>query len=178
MTQSELELKSLVDRIKANDLTAFDEIYRLTRDEVARLLFHLVGDRDDLEALVSETYSRLLDAAREMGEQDLLRPVIHALCAKVALRHLGFWGKKSAVAAALPGEPADENDAARLLHGALAQLPPKTRVAFVYSELLGLSPDEVAKTMGASRRAVGSHLRRARHDLTHAMRQQDLEVAP
>ena len=62
--QVEARLLRLVDRIKKDDALAFEELYRLTRDDVARTLFHLTGRRSDLDDLVQETYVRLLRAVR------------------------------------------------------------------------------------------------------------------
>ena len=164
------EVAELVERVGADDLTAFDELYRLTREDVARALLHLLGRRSYFEALVAETFTRLLDQLRRMRPGAPLQPVLYRACAKVALRRVELH--RRARCAELGDEPAD------LLHKALARLAPKARVVFVYSEILGLPPELIAAALGTSLDAVHSRLRRARLELTERLREPAVEVAP
>lgn len=165
---------ALVERIGANDLAAFDELYRLTRDDVARALLHALGRRADLEAVVAETFARLLDDMRRLRPGAPLLPLLHRTCARVALGHMGLFHRR-ARCAQLGDESAD------LMHRALERLAPKTRLVFVYAEMLGLSPEAIAAAVGISLHAVHSRLRRARLELTLALREPepvvDVEVA-
>ncbi len=83
--QLEARLLRLVDRIKKDDVLAFEELYRLTRDDVARTLFHLVGQRPDLEDLIQETYLKLLKAVPGFRGDSQFRTFLYRVCANVAL---------------------------------------------------------------------------------------------
>jgi RNA polymerase sigma-70 factor, ECF subfamily len=186
--QAEARLLRLVDRIKQGDVLAFEELYRVTRDDVARTLSHLVGHRPDLEDLVQETYLRLLKAIPGFRGEAQFRTFVYRVCANVALMHLRWWRRKREdLTGELPEVMATQGDpeaaalaaqAARLVHQALDQLTAKKRVVFVYHELCGLGPEEIAQAVGASYNTVRSRLHHARLEFTAAMRELTCEVRP
>src|SRR5689334_1741673 len=93
-TAAELKLMRLVERVQSNDLGAFEELYRATRDEVARTLFHLTGRRGDLEDLIQETYLKLLKAVPRYKGQSKFRTFLYGVTANVALMHLRWWRRR------------------------------------------------------------------------------------
>ncbi|MEW5739445.1 MAG: RNA polymerase sigma factor [Myxococcota bacterium] len=178
--QGEARLLRLVERIKDDDALAFEELYRLTRDDVARTLFHLVGRRPDLEDLVQETYVRLLKAVPAFRGESQFRTFLYRVCANVALMHLRWWRRRREDAVedvpdriALGEDPeraAQAAQAAKLVHQALATLSAKKRIVFVYYELCGMGPEEIAQAVGSSYNTVRSRLHHARLEFTEALR--------
>lgn len=178
--QGEARLLRLVERIKQDDALAFEELYRLTRDDVARTLFHLVGRRPDLEDLVQETYVRLFKAVPAFRGESQFRTFLYRVCANVALMHLRWWRRRREDVVdevpdriALGEDPeraAQAAQAARLVHQALATLSAKKRVVFVYHELCGMGPEEIAQAVGSSYNTVRSRLHHARLEFTQALR--------
>lgn len=178
---AEARLLRLVDRIKKDDVLAFEELYRLTRDDVARTLFHLVGHRPDLEDLVQETYLKLLKAVPSFRGDSQFRTFLYRVCANVALMNLRWWRRrKEDPSAELPegvdfGEDperaAQAAQASRLVHRALAKLTAKKRIVFVYAELCGMTSDEIAQVVGASGNTVRSRLHHARQEFSVALRE-------
>jgi len=179
-SQAEARLRRLVERIKADDLHAFDELYRLTRDDVSRTLFHLLGARSDLDDLVQETYLRLLKAVKGFRGESQFRTFLYRVCANVALMHLRWWRRRredltdampeSECLDKDPEERAQDSESIRLVHKALATLSAKKRIVFVYHELCGMGPEEIATTIDASYNTVRSRLFHARLEFTAAMR--------
>ena len=178
--QAEARLIRLVERIREDDILAFEELYRLTRDDVARTLFHLVGRRPDLEDLVQEVYLRLLKAVTSFRGEAQFKTFLYRICANVALMHLRWWRRRREDVTAEPpegvatsGDPeraAQAAQAARLVHQALATLSAKKRVVFVYHELCGMGPEEIAQAVGTSCNTVRSRLHHARLDFTASLR--------
>jgi RNA polymerase sigma-70 factor (ECF subfamily) len=174
--QGEARLLRLVERIKADDALAFEELYRLTRDDVARTLFHLVGRRPDLQ----ETYVKLLKAVPSFRGESQFRTFLYRVCANVALMHLRWWRRRREDVVedvpdriALGEDPeraAQAAQAAKLVHQALATLSAKKRVVFVYYELCGMGPEEIAQAVGTSYNTVRSRLHHARLEFTEALR--------
>jgi len=179
-THNEARLNRLVERIKNDDLIAFDELYRLTRDDVARTLCHLVGRRTDLEDLVQETYLKLLKAVPSFRAESQFRTFMYRVCANVALMHLRWWRRrKEDVTEELPDGASSELDperaaeaaqASRLVHRALGSLEAKKRIVFVYYELCGLGPEEIGQIIGANTNTVRSRLHHARAEFTQSLR--------
>jgi RNA polymerase sigma-70 factor (ECF subfamily) len=187
-SHSEARLLRLVERIKQDDVLAFEELYRLTRDDVARTLYHLVGRRPDLDDLVQETFLRLMKAVPSFRGESQFRTFLYRVCSNVALMHLRWWRRRrEELTDEVPEElcPGDDPEraaqaaqAARLVHRALSKLSAKKRIVFVYHELNGMGPEEIAQAVGTSYNTVRSRLHHARLEFTSAMRELTAEVVP
>lgn len=175
----EAVLLALVQRIREDDLTAFERLYQLTRDDAARTLFHLVGRRVEIEDLLQETYLRLLKAVKSFRGESKFRTFLYRVCANVALSHLRWRRRRPEdVMDELPERvstgptPEDEAfalEAKRLVEAALEGLTAKKRIVFVYHELCGMGPEEIAKAVGTSPNTVRSRLHHARLEFNDAM---------
>ncbi|MGC4120144.1 MAG: RNA polymerase sigma factor [Myxococcales bacterium] len=179
LPELEVVLGAHVERLKQRDLESFDEIYRLTRHEVARVLFHLAGPNADLERLVGDAYLALFEQLQRLPSGTKVRPVLHRVCTRLAQQRPPLFRRRQARDLDLSSDP--KVQAAHLLHQALAQMPAKDRVVFVLGEVLGLSAQEVQAAAELSPSAVNAHLRRARLSLTEALRfadEAETEVVP
>jgi RNA polymerase sigma-70 factor (ECF subfamily) len=175
----EAELLLLVRRVQEGDLHAFERLYQLTRADAARALRHLVGDRMEVEDLLQETYLRLLTALKGFRGEARLRTFLYRVCANVALSHLRWKRRRPEDPCAEPPEQlapgedpereAARRQAARLVELALERLKPKKRIVFVYYELCGMTPDEIAEAVGSSANTVRSRLHHARLEFNEAM---------
>jgi RNA polymerase sigma-70 factor (ECF subfamily) len=175
----EAQLLSLVRRIQEGDVTAFDRLYQLTRVDAARTLRHLVGNRADVEDLLQETYLRLLSAVKGFRAESRFRTFLYRVCSNVALSHLRWKRRRpedpmdvppeAQAAEEDPERAAARRQAARLVELALERLKPKKRIVFVYYELCGMTPDEIAEAVGSSVNTVRSRLHHARLEFTEAM---------
>jgi RNA polymerase sigma-70 factor, ECF subfamily len=175
----EAHLRHLVQRVQAGDLSAFDQLYQVTREDAARTLRHLVGNRVEVEDLLQETYLRLLTAVKGFRGESRFKTFLYRVCANVALSHLRWKRRRpedpfadppEAVATGEdPERAAERRQAARLVAAALEKLSPKKRIVFVYYELSGMSPDEIALAVGSSVNTVRSRLHHARLEFTEAM---------
>ncbi len=175
----EAHLLALVRRIQEGDLTAFDQLYRLTREDAARTLRHLVGNRTEVEDLLQETYLNLLKALKGFRGDARFRTFFCRVCANVALSHLRWKRRRPEESVAEPPDRASPEEdperevarrqEARLVEAALERLKPKKRIVFVYYELCGMSPDEIAQAVGSSPNTVRSRLHYARLEFAEAM---------
>jgi RNA polymerase sigma-70 factor, ECF subfamily len=178
-TAAEARLQRLVERIQADDLTAFDDLYRLTRDEAARTLYHLVGRRADLEDLLQETYLKVLKAVKTFRGEAKFKTFLYRICANVALMHLRWWKRRpedpvgevpeQVCEDVDPERAAQQREARRLVQLALEKLTAKKRIVFVYHELCGMGPEEIAEVTDTSYNTVRSRLHHARLEFTEAM---------
>lgn len=179
-TALEARLLRLVERIRNDDVLAFEELYRLTRDDVARTLGHLMGRRSDLEDLIQETYLRLLKAVPNFRGESQFRTFLYRVCANVALMHQRWWRRRREdLVEELPEQHSNDDpesaaqaaESARLVQQALQGLSAKKRVVFVYHELCGMGPEEIALAVDCSYNTVRSRLFHARLEFTHALRE-------
>nr|WP_217918847.1 RNA polymerase sigma factor [Myxococcus sp. AM010] len=178
-TQDEVRLQALVRRIQEGDLTAFEQLYALTQADASRTLWHLVGNRVDVEDLLQEAYLRLLTAVKGYRGESRFRTFFYRVCSNVALSHLRWKRRRpedsvwelpeTAAEGEDPERVASRRQAARLVELALERLKPKKRIVFVYYELCGMSPDEIAEAVGSSPNTVRSRLHHARLEFNEAM---------
>ncbi|WNG38715.1 sigma-70 family RNA polymerase sigma factor [Archangium violaceum] len=175
----EAQLLMLVQRVREGDLAAFERLYQLTRSDAARILRHLVGNRTEVEDLLQETYLRLLTALKGFRGESRFRTFFYRVCANVALSHLRWRRRRPEDPFAQPPESihpgedperaAARRQAAKLVEQALERLKPKKRIVFVYYELCGMSPEEIAQAVGSSPNTVRSRLHHARLEFNEAM---------
>jgi RNA polymerase sigma-70 factor, ECF subfamily len=173
-------LRGLVERIKAGDLTAFERLYQLTRDDAARVLVHLVGRHAEVEDLLQDTYLRLLKAVKTFRGEARFRTFLYRVCANVAFSHMRWWRRRhEEPVAEVPEQPSPERgpedeafrrEAGRLVALALEGLTARKRIVFVYHELCGLGPEEIAQAVGTSPNTVRSRLHHARLEFNQAMK--------
>ena len=165
--------KALVDRCRAGDLAAFEEIYRAHSSRLYSLAFRMLGNPSDAEDLLQEIFlsaHRKLDGFR--GES-ALGTWLYRLATNQCLDHLrSRAAKTSQVTDALDDEPglsdhrsrgiADRTVAKMDLERALARLPEGARAAFVLHDIQGLEHREVAEALGIAEGTSKSQVHKAR----------------
>jgi RNA polymerase sigma-70 factor (ECF subfamily) len=170
-------LAGWVLRVQLGDLTAFESLYGATRQQVHRTLHKLVGPSPDVEDLVQQVYLQLLSAVRAFRGTARFSTFLHRVCANVALMHLRSKRRRPeepwadvpegpAPESADPEHSAQVRQAVGLMERALDQMAPKKRIVFVYHELLGLLPEEIAEAVDTSPNTVRSRLHHARKEFT------------
>jgi RNA polymerase sigma-70 factor (ECF subfamily) len=139
-----------------------------------------MGRRTDLEDLIQETYMRLLKAVPNFRGESQFRTFLYRVCANVALMHQRWWRRrKEDLVETLPDQAGGEDpeaaaqaaESSRLVHKALAKLTAKKRIVFVYHELCGMGPEEIALAVDCSYNTVRSRLFHARLEFTKALRE-------
>ena len=156
--QAEVRLLTLVDRIEAGHLTACDELYRLTRDEAARALFHVLGQRTDFEAMLREVYLHLFSRLAGISVPARFSPLLYASCYAVTRKYLRWWRRPATGA---QGE---------VVHQALRKLGHRKRIIFVYHELCALDVDDIAEVIRQPKATVRVELQRARFEFARAIK--------
>lgn len=175
----------LIARLRARDLEALGELYRLLGGAMTTLARTLLRDRDEAADVVEDALLRIHDAAPKFrGERGLTTWVMRIVTNRCRdlLRRRRFtpWRPEDLdplADAGLRTEPLEGWDRAidqpRLLGAlerAIAGLPQDQQEAVVLRDRLGLSYEEVAETLGIGIGAVKSRLFRARTALKAALR--------
>lgn len=161
---------------KAGDRGAATSFIRATQPQVHRFLAHLVHARE-AEDLTQETYLRAMRALPRFAARSSARTWLYAIARRVAADHLRAAGARprpatlddwqSAADAARPGHRFEEQVVLRRLLDGLA---PDRRLAFVATQVLGLSYAEAAEVCDCPIGTVRSRVARARDDLVRALR--------
>ncbi len=157
---SQEQVEGALARLREGDSSALLQLFRLTRDEAALLLFLLV-DPKQLASSTFEVYRLLLD---DLGEDSgraeaSMDERLQRLSIQIARRHPDR---------SKPETPEDDAGRLRL---ALRSLADKQRLVFVLREVAGLSPERIAQLTGITLGTVHARLRRARLQMAEAMRE-------
>jgi len=149
---------------------------------LVRLARLFVDDRDAAEDLVQEAFLRLARHARSIEDPErapaYLRSIVlnlardHNRRGLVSLRHRAAAGREVDVV----DDPADEladrlarDDRNVAVLARVAALPVRQRDCVTLRYLEGLSPPEIAATLGLSTNSVKTHLRRGLQALRHSL---------
>lgn len=161
---------------KGGDRAAAAAFIRATQPQVHRFLAHLVHARE-AEDLAQETYLRAMRSLPRFAGRSSARTWLYAIARRVAADHLRAVGARPRIAtvadwqaaadAARPGHRFDEQVALRELLDGLA---PERRLAFIATQVLGLSYAEAAQVCECPVGTVRSRVARARDDLVTALR--------
>jgi len=174
----------LVERCRAGDPDAFDELFEQSRDHVYTLALYFSGDEDTAADVTQEVFLKLLDRIGQFRERAELSTWLYRVVLNTFLDHRRGrrpWLRPDAAddGAAPPREltlePAQERSAvagetAAGVRRAVAGLKPKWRAPVVLRYGAGLSYEEIAEVLGISPGTVASRLNRAHDRLARELR--------
>ena len=172
-------LSEHIERARAGETAAFEQIMVCTQHKVAATAWRMLGNREDARDATQEVFLRAFKYLKSYrAGQDfhgwLYRITVNVCRDMLRVRGVSHAqtstadaGRVQSVIEALPGE-ADTEEAAvlsqqRAIVGrAIETLPEKERTALVLRDLEGLSTEEVARVMGSRPATVRSQVSTAR----------------
>lgn len=173
---------NLIERVKAGDSTAFDQIMIYSQHRVISLAWRMLGNEDDARDATQETFLRVykyLDSYKK--EQDFFAwiyritvNVCHDIAKKQKIRKdqiisIGSEGEFGTFD--FPDSRDSAEDAAilkqkrEIVANAIQILPEKERAAIVLRDIEGLSTEEVARIMKSSPTTIRVQISSARKKL-------------
>ncbi|WP_454690375.1 RNA polymerase sigma factor [Achromobacter aloeverae] len=154
------------------------QMYASFRAPLLRFLQHRLGDRQDAEDALQESFTRLAAAGQATALRNQ-RPYLFQIAANLLrdrareqlrqgpMKMVSFDDPETRAdevpvdVSACPVASTEHRERLHRLEQALQELPERQREAFVLHRFDGLTQDEVADRMGISRRMVSKHLSRA-----------------
>ncbi len=171
----------LLQRLKAGDEAAFDEVFGAYRPRLYAFLLRMCGRRELAEDLLQETWLRLVDRAVDLREDTRFGPWLFRVARNLYFSHLRArrhdahrldeafaigWVEK---AGRSPLEDLAAGERKRLLERSVASLPPIYREMILLVGVAGLAPSEAAAVAGLTPEAARQRLARARQKLAALM---------
>ncbi len=177
------ELSELIERCKAGDGLAFQEVFRTHRSDVARLVQRMTGRPADLEDIVQEVFLQVYRSIKDFRGQSRFSTWLYRVTVNVVLmqrraarsRPVTHEAPDDAFGPDVRDLPDDQVARARRMsafYRLLDRLSDKKRAVFVLHELEGLSPSEIAKVVGAPVLTVRTRLFYARRELLALLREE------
>jgi len=169
-------LRPLLDAAREGDDVAVRRLVRETQPIVWRLCTSLgsVGEEDDL---VQETYLRALRSMEQYRGDAPVLPWLLTIARNVCADHVRRRTRQRRLVDRLTlhatEQRSDVGDGA--LGQLVARLDPDRREAFVLTQIVGLSYEEAAATVGCPIGTIRSRVARARGDLIAAVKLADAQ---
>jgi len=177
----------LLDRVRADDDTAYGLLYQRHEPaarSLARYLTHSAHDADDV---VADAFARVLRAIKGgHGPTEAFRPYLLTAVRRTVWRrsdearhhHLAADDDEAELLdLRLAVEPEDRSDEALILR-AFGELPERWQLVLWHTEIEGQPPAEVAPMLGLSPNATAALAVRAREGLRQAYLQAHLQSRP
>ena len=171
----------LVTRWRAGDLRAFGELVRRHQRKVMGLLTRMLGDRDEAEDAVQETFLNLHRHGHRFRSESRFSTFVYRVAVNAALNRRRSQGRRRAhleefqhgqeIGHALPSAPRGPEDAIgggevkERVQRCLQSLPETLRAPVVLYDIEGMSYGEIAEILQIAEGTVKSRIHRARHAL-------------
>lgn len=172
----------LVSRCRSGDQGAFRELFRVHRDDVARLVYRMLGSSADVPDLVQEVFLQVHRSIGDFRGDARFSTWLYRLTVNVVLMHRrAARSRPQLVQEAtsfppedprlLPDEQVTRKRRIAALYRLVERLSEKKRTVFVLHELEGMTPAEIAKVVAAPVLTVRTRLFYARREMLDMMRQ-------
>ncbi len=167
--------QELLERCRKGDRMAWAELYAERAPQVKRFLWRLLGEDNELDELVQQTFVELFRSLPSYREEASLSTWLYRICANLAGKRIRTATRtrrrEQAVADAQRVGPAgssppdDHADARRrlaIIFDLLEELGPHHRMVWMLREVEGLSGADVAEALGIPPGTMRSRLHEAR----------------
>jgi RNA polymerase sigma-70 factor (ECF subfamily) len=171
---------SIIDRFKAGDSTAFEELVLKYQDRIYNLCRHMLGNAHDAEDAAQDTFVKAYQKLNDFKPDASLYTWLYRIAVNTCLdyKKRPFFEslfRKSDEGEEFIEEPASDwpsperlyesKQIGLALHGSIRKLSPKLRTAIILKEIEGLSYEEIADILDVSIGTVKSRISRARDEL-------------
>ncbi len=167
--------RALVDRVRASDMAAFEQIFQLYNRQLYRFAFRLLRNSDDAEDAVQGVFVAIWDGRTTWLIQSSLRVYLFTAVRNRAFRQLrnaqtrnrlqsdvlAFKSRFRGEISLAPDAHVQHQDFAAAIEHAVAAMPSRMREAFLLNRDHGMTYSQVAATMGTSVKTVTTQISRA-----------------
>lgn len=183
-----------LERLKAGEETAFDELITRFSGEIYALLFRLTVNPEEAKDLTQETFLRVVQSVSSFRGDASLKTWLFRIAINQARNRRRWWlarklnltfsldaGKKDDETFSLreslrderrisPEEEVLQREQSSQLHKALSELSPNYREAVVLRDIEGLSYEEIAAALETGVGTVKSRIARGREELRRKLK--------
>jgi len=181
-----------IEKLKAGDAVAFDNLVRRYAGDVYALLYRLTENAEDAGDLTQETFLSALKAIKGFRGDAELKTWLFRIALNQSRNRFRWWKRRSrdktfsldatigsselqiqdtlASDSLDPEETAIRREREVALRSALAELPEIFRVVVIMCDIEGLSYDEIAQALELNLGTVKSRIARGRHELRNRLK--------
>lgn len=181
----------LIQRCRADERAAHDELYHRFRRQVAGNLYRVLGDRSDLEDLVQEVFVIAFRGLDKFRGDARLSTWLYRICVNVALGRIRTRRRRpNAIGVSdldqasadpslterpeTPEKSLERRRERELVYAALERLAPKKRIVLYLHEIEGLDLKEIAYLVDSNPVTVRTRLFYARREFYRVIAGEDM----
>jgi len=179
--------EGLLERLRARELAAFEEMVAHFERPVYSLCFRILGDAEEARDASQETFLKVYRGLGSFRGESGLKTWIYRIAINQAMNQQRWWRRRhrdetvsldlnrgdsdltieSSLrgTGASPEQMAISNERERRIMKALGEIKKEYRVALILREIEDLSYEEIAETLGISIGTVKSRIARGREEL-------------
>ncbi|MDQ2645425.1 MAG: sigma-70 family RNA polymerase sigma factor [Myxococcota bacterium] len=184
--------RRFIERLRARDERAFLELVQLYQGRVYKLVFRMVGRRDEAEDLAQEVFVQVFKAVGNFRGDSRLGTWVYTIAVNLCKNRLKYLGRRKTESQAdfeplkerlnaeevqgftsgdveRPDQMAEGREVERIVRLCLAEMDPDFREVLVLRDLEDLSYEELSEITGLPDGTVKSRLHRARAMLKSAV---------
>jgi RNA polymerase sigma-70 factor, ECF subfamily len=163
--------RSVLDRCRAGERAAFEELFELTSDRVYSVALHFLGDPAGAADVTQDVFLKLLVKLDQFRSEARFSSWLYRVVANAVVDHqrkrrpavplesVETW--RLASPGASPEEAAERRERRLAVQRAVRRLPPRLRMPLLMRHVAQLSYGEIAAALGVSEGTVASRLARA-----------------
>lgn len=173
-------ISDLVERFKAGDERAFNELVRLFEKRVYAHAYQMLGNHTEADEVLQETFVRLVKHIHRLRSDANLTSFVFKIatnyCIDIIRRRQrkfvnveesededsGRYLLELSRSVSTPEDEQENRQLLELINAAIAELPPKQRATILLHDIDGYSKEEVAQIMSCPQATVRSNLHIAR----------------
>ena len=180
--------KILLEQVRNGDDASFKALVHEHSARLIRMAWRMVGNREDAEDLVQETFVRLYKSIASFREESRLSTWLYRTLSRLAIDHFRHQKLKRKIfffqtsnedldpieQAADPGATPAENyltgEAGRKIVKAMEKLSARQRLVFTLRHHEGMALKEIAQVLELEEGTIKIHLHRAVHFLRNELK--------
>lgn len=175
-SDAEIDL-ALVERFKAGDKAAFEELVSRYSQKVLTLATYFLKDSEEAYDVAQEVFLKMHRSLHKFRGDSKLSTWIHTIGVNTCKNKLSFWkrltmrrrqyeeARKVLEAPWTPQDEAEASERVRLIREHILALPENFRLVLILKDLKGYSYEEIAEVLNLRQGTVKSRLHRAREAL-------------
>lgn len=188
--------KVLIDRAKAGDIEAFEQLVEKYEKKIFNIALRSIGNYADASDLAQEVLIRIYKSIGGFKEQSSLSTWIYRITTNVCLDEIRKQKNRRVVSLEeeirldageikkqyesddpLPEEIAEKKEIGRIVENAINKLSAEHKMVIILRDIQGLSYDEISGILKCPEGTVKSRINRARMALKNILKS-DKELLP
>jgi RNA polymerase sigma-70 factor (ECF subfamily) len=177
--------RRFIERLRAHDERAFNELVEIYEQRVFRLVFRMLGRRDEAEDMAQEVFVQVFKAIGQFRGDAKLGTWIYRIAVNLCKNRVKYLARRHTEAqdelepvaeraplsqakgvtfgdVARPDHMAEAFQVEQVVHACIAELEPDFREVLILRDVEDLSYDEIAEITGLADGTVKSRIHRAR----------------